>query len=117
MKPVEKAPNPCLFIEGLGTIGLPLSERDAQAIISLATRAPFGRGDKTVVDPAVRHTWEIPPSKIGFSNLKWKAFEEEMLKEVCAGLGVSPTSSMPRAELYKMLLYDTGSQYVDYMRI
>ncbi|KAF7504270.1 hypothetical protein GJ744_002528 [Endocarpon pusillum] len=31
---LDSFPNPALFIRGLGTIGLPLSVRDAQAIAS-----------------------------------------------------------------------------------
>lgn len=53
------APNPSLKIQGLGTIGIPLSTHDAEAIKSKAQQAPFGMGEKTVIDTNVRDTWEI----------------------------------------------------------
>ncbi|KAM5535851.1 hypothetical protein V8D89_010469 [Ganoderma adspersum] len=58
------APNPILDIEGLGIVGLPLSSRDAAAIKARAEQAPFGMADQTVVDKAVRDTWEIDGHKV-----------------------------------------------------
>ena len=63
------APNPSLNIDGLGTIGLPLSIRDAAAIKACAEQAPFGMADRTIVDRSVRDTWEIDASKVGLSLL------------------------------------------------
>lgn len=37
---------------------------------------------------------------------------DEVVSQVCESLGVSCTASKPRTELYKLLLYETGSQYV-----
>lgn len=53
-------PNPYLRI-GVNpdTIGLPLSKVDAQKIIDASHQAPFGRGTETLVDKAVRNTWEL----------------------------------------------------------
>jgi hypothetical protein len=39
--PMGVAPNPCLELDGLGTVGLPLGERDAQAIVS-ASESIYG---------------------------------------------------------------------------
>ncbi|KZT09482.1 uncharacterized protein LAESUDRAFT_756442 [Laetiporus sulphureus 93-53] len=68
------APNPALRVEGLGTIGLPLSIRDAEAIKSKAEPAPFGMGERTVLDKSVRDTWEIDAKQIRFENPAWKTF-------------------------------------------
>jgi hypothetical protein len=74
-------------------------------------QAPFGHGERTVVDKEVRDTWEIEPGKVAFSNLEWLAFVTgNVVRQVCAELGVSVQASMPRCELYKLLLYETGSQ-------
>lgn len=35
-----------------------------------------------------------------------------VVREVCAALGVNFDASKPRCDLYKLLLYETGSQYV-----
>lgn len=61
-----KAPNPVLSIDGLGTLGLPLSTREADTIKTFAKKAPFGKADKTIVDKSVRDTWEIDASKVTF---------------------------------------------------
>ena len=110
---LSSAPNPYLNISGLGVVGLPLSERDAKAIIPCATLAPFGKGERTVVDKEVRDTWEIEPSKISFANPQWERYVTDVVcVQVCKSLGVNLVNTRPRMELYKMLLYEKGSQYV-----
>ncbi|EDR06759.1 uncharacterized protein LACBIDRAFT_328485 [Laccaria bicolor S238N-H82] len=105
------APNPCLSIEGLGMVGLPLSERDAKSIISCSAQAPFGHGERTVVDREVRDTWEIEPSNLKFLNPAWEPYIQNLaMTSVWQGLGVVPYSTLPKCELYKLLLYETGSQ-------
>ena len=63
-KSYPTAPNPAIFVDNLGTVGLPLSIRDAEAIKSCSVQAPFGMADQTVVDKSVRNTWEIDGSKV-----------------------------------------------------
>ncbi|KAJ8496425.1 hypothetical protein ONZ45_g12453 [Pleurotus djamor] len=68
---LQHAPNPCIRIEGIGLVGQPLSERDAQLITTVANQAPFGMGERTVVDKAVRDTWELDPTSFTFANSAW----------------------------------------------
>ena len=58
------APNPSLCIQDVGIVGVPLSTRDAEAIKSKAEQAPFGMGERTIVDTEVRDTWEIDASMV-----------------------------------------------------
>ena len=37
---------------------------------------------------------------------------DKVVKEVCEALGVNLGASRPRSELYKLLVYETGSQWV-----
>lgn len=60
----DDAPNPFLRIDGFGTLGLPLSEAEAQRLIGVCKQAPFGKGEETVVDKSVRDTWEVDASKV-----------------------------------------------------
>jgi hypothetical protein len=61
----------------------------------------------------VRDTWEIEPARIAFGNPEWsKYIDSVVLLEVCKALGVVIGSSPPKMELYKLLLYETGSQSV-----
>jgi hypothetical protein len=53
------APNPCLQLADLGSVGLPLSTREAETVKSRCIQAPFGKGERTLVDKNVRDTWEM----------------------------------------------------------
>ena len=48
--------------------------------------------------------------KVSFANPKWKPFVDKIAAGVCKTLGVNYAASQPRCELYKLLLYETGSQ-------
>ncbi|KAJ8517299.1 hypothetical protein ONZ45_g5476 [Pleurotus djamor] len=110
---LQHAPNPCIRIEGIGLVGQPLSERDAQLITTVANQAPFGMGERTVVDKAVRDTWELDPTSFTFANSAWdKYMQDVVVKNVCGALGVSQFQVKPHAELYKLLLYEAGSHFL-----
>ncbi|EJD55214.1 hypothetical protein AURDEDRAFT_118417 [Auricularia subglabra TFB-10046 SS5] len=106
------APNPVLRLTDLGTIGLPLGIRDAAAIIENSELAPFGKGERTVVDKEVRDTWQMDSGKVTFDNPAWATFMDLVVQEVCQGLGVNVNASQPRCELHKLLLYETGSHFL-----
>ena len=56
---LARAPPAGLFVDGIGSVDLPLGEGDAQRLIDKARQAPFGRGSETVIDTAIRNTWEL----------------------------------------------------------
>ncbi|KAK7470418.1 hypothetical protein VKT23_001844 [Stygiomarasmius scandens] len=103
-------PNPTLSIDGIGGIGLPLTEHYARSIIENAHQAPFGHNQETIVNTQVRDTFEIDASKVHFRN---PAFENwlrtEVLKKVASELGTQ--SDGTKIELYKLLLYKEGSHF------
>lgn len=103
------APNPALTIEGLDTIGLPLSIRDAKAIIDISRQAPFGKGDETLVDTSVRKTWELDASQFTLLNPGWEGFLGLQVKFVAENLGIDVEPKQIRAEPYKLLLYEEGA--------
>ncbi|KAJ3867375.1 hypothetical protein EV359DRAFT_78625 [Lentinula novae-zelandiae] len=109
----DDAPNPVLIITGVGPIGLPLSPRDAQLIITSATQAPFGHGTETKIDTSVRHTWEIEPARVSFGNAVWRTWmEETVVRGVATALGVPSSTTPPKCELYKLLLYEQDSHFL-----
>ena len=55
---------PSLEVDGVGPIALPLLPVQAGQLISIAEQAPFGRGQDTIVDPAVRRCWQVGPSQV-----------------------------------------------------
>jgi len=97
----------------LGIVGIPLSEREAKAIVSCATLSPFGHGGHTTVDKGIRDTWEIEPARIVFGNPEWsKYINGVVLLDVCKALGVTIGKSLPKMELYNLLLCGIGSESV-----
>lgn len=98
------APNPGLNVESLGIIGLPLSLRDARAIIDIAL--PM----KKITPDANQGIWEIEGPKITFDNPAWSVFIDTILvRNVCEALGAI-TNPPPRCELSKLCLYEVGSR-------
>ncbi|KAJ7146564.1 hypothetical protein C8R44DRAFT_757779 [Mycena epipterygia] len=110
---LDAAPLPGLSVEGMGLVGLPLNPRDAELLRSHTQQAPFGHGDRTVVDRAVRDTWEVAADAVKFINPAWNKFiAGTVVKEVVQALGVSYSPAIaPRCELHKLLLYETGSHF------
>ncbi|KAG8962450.1 hypothetical protein FRC05_005342 [Tulasnella sp. 425] len=111
-KTYTDAPNPVLRLNTLGRIGLPLSQREAKHVAANSGQAPFGMGERTLVDTNVRDTWEMDAAEVSFDNPAWKNFMDRVVQEVCERLGVNIAASRPRCELYKLLLYETGSHFL-----
>jgi hypothetical protein len=102
---------PGIVVDKVGAIPLPLSSRDAQSLIQVSSRAPFGKGGQTLVDESVRKTWEINGSMVSFSNHKWHGWLKTLVRKVAGDLGVAGGPDGVRAELYKMLLYEKGAMF------
>ena len=79
-------------------------------VYGLATRAPYGRGEETLLDESVRKVWQLPPEKVRLGGKSWAASFENILKQVSAGLGCEGMAVS--AELYKLLVYDTGGFFL-----
>lgn len=107
--PVTNARNPGLFVQGIGKIGLPLSDRDAADLCRVGHEAPFGKGSETFVDPTVRETWELNPNQFELRNPAWPLTLQEVVTKVAEELGVIDGASGIRAELHKLLLYERGA--------
>ena len=103
------APNLGLEVQELGIIGLPLSTRDADALKTKCHRSPFGKGEETLVDAAVRSSWELDSSQFQLSNPAWQLFIQNNITEVYDKLGLSYGRENVRAELYKPLIYEEGA--------
>jgi predicted 2-oxoglutarate/Fe(II)-dependent dioxygenase YbiX len=103
------APN--LTVAGHGMLSLPFQHSQLAPLLSLAELAPFGRGEQTILDTAVRRTWQIDASALSFGGRNWQRSLDEIVARAADGLGVQEPV---RAELYKLLVYDTGSFFVEH---
>ncbi len=102
---------PLIEVDGVGPIALPLLPTQAAQLIATAERAPYGRGGETLVDTAVRRTWQIGADRVRIAGKHWPAMLAGVVERAAAGLGAG-TGVVP--ELYKLLVYDEGSFFVSH---
>lgn len=103
-------PMPRMEVEGAGTLSFPVPDAQIAAILQQAERAPYGRGEDTIVDTSVRKVWQIAPGRVKIGGKSWPANFETILSKVRAGLGCDGASVT--AELYKLLVYDRGGFFL-----
>ena len=100
---------PRLEVAGVGPIALPLLPAQAEALVAGAEPAPYGRGSDTLVDTSVRRTWQVDAAKVKLTGRKWAEDLAVVVERVRVGLAVAGAIE---AQLYKLLVYDTGSFFV-----
>lgn len=101
--------NPGLSVHGLGKVGLPLSERDAQDIINISKRtASINVG---INDDATARTtccWELGSSQVVLRNPAWDMTVNETVQKVAETLGVVGGVGSIRVDLHILLLCEKG---------
>jgi hypothetical protein len=108
------AENPGIWIRGIGGIGLPLSERDAELISKVTHPAPYGKGPDTIVDPTFRKTQELNTGEFELRNPKWNTALESVVRRAAIELGVPGEPSGVKAVLYKMLIYGEAAMFKEH---
>ena len=108
---VAEIHTPSLTVEGIGPVALPLLPMQAEQLVAVAERAPYGKGKETLVDTEVRRTWQIGADKVRIAGKHWQKNLDGIVAQVANKLGVNGTVI---AELYKLLVYDTGSFFVSH---
>src|SRR6266851_999666 len=102
---------PTIDIDGVGRIAFPILPVQAERLAAIAEAAPYGRGEKTVVDREVRRTWQVDSAKVRIGGRHWDKTLASLVADIALGLGVSEPVA---AEFYKLLVYDTVSCFVDH---
>ncbi len=100
---------PSLEVEGVGPVALPLLPAQAGQLIEAAEPAPFGRGQDTVVNPAVRRCWQVGPGQVRIGGRHWARTLDGIVARAADGLGVTGSVT---AEFHKLLLYGEGGFFV-----
>ncbi len=100
---------PLIEVDGAGPIALPLLPAQAAQLIAVAERAPYGRGGETLVDTAVRSSWQIGADRVRIAGRHWTAMLDSVVERAATGLGAGGDVA---AELYKLLVYDEGGFFV-----
>ncbi len=64
-----------------------------------------------MVNKEVQDTWEIDASRVKFDNPNWLTYVQDVaVSAVCSSLRLKKYDTLPRCELYKLRIYETGSQ-------
>ncbi len=100
---------PRLEVEGVGVLSFPVPEAQIHQVIREASRAPFGRGARTLLDESVRKVWQLPPEIVRLGGKSWDKTFSGILDAVADGLGCAETKVS--AEFYKLLVYDEGGHF------
>ena len=68
--------------------------------------APYGRGEKTILDANVRRVWQLDPKQFDLENREWDDHLATIVDVVRNDLGIA---QKVKAEPYKLLIYEKGS--------
>lgn len=81
---------PCMLgleIKDFGVVSLPFQDPQASELIKRCEQAPFGKNSKTLVDKAVRDSYQLDPSQFKINNPDWSKKLDEVVSRVEQGLG------------------------------
>ncbi|MCC8957618.1 2OG-Fe(II) oxygenase [Bradyrhizobium sp. Pear77] len=102
---------PTIDVDGVGRLAFPVLPVQAEQLVAIAETAPFGRGEETVVDREVRRTWQVDSAKVQIAGRHWDKTLAGLVADMARRLGVGEPVA---ADFYKLLVYDTGSFFVDH---
>ncbi len=102
---------PRIDVDGVGPVALPLLPEQADRLAAVSSPAPYGLGERTLVDTRVRNSGQIDPSRIRIFGKHWPKDLDRILTRVAEGLGVEDAIE---ADFYKMLVYEKGGFFVDH---
>lgn len=102
----------CLDVRGVGPIELPVTEHQARMMCQVGRPARYGRGEQTLLDPAVRDTWEIPKSRVKIDKRRFDQTLVPVVDKLGGDLGL-PAGRL-RAELHSVLVYAPGQFFVQH---
>ncbi|CAH0055571.1 unnamed protein product [Clonostachys solani] len=109
-RPLVRPPDCGLTVDGVGPVSITndLHEAQAKQMIAMAAQAPYGKGSETIVDTAVRNTWELDPQQFRFLDNRWHNYVQTLCAYAALDLGINTTI---RCEIYKMLIYEQGAMF------
>ena len=74
-------------------------------------QAPFGLGEKTIIDTNVRRVWQIDPKHIKIKNPEWKDYMNKLCGHIKKDFVITKNI---KCEFYKSLIYEKGSFFKPY---
>ncbi len=96
-----------LEVDGVGPLRFPISPATARKLCAVASPAPFGRRERTLLDRRVRDTWEIAADQIRIDDQGWDQALAAELAILRGQLGL-PEDGAFEAIFDKLLVYGPG---------
>jgi hypothetical protein len=98
-------------VRGIGPLGLPVPDAQARQLCQIGRPARYGQSERTLLDPRVRDTWEVPLSRVRIDKRRWAKTLHPVLERLRRDLGL-PDGCQLAAELHSMLVYAPGQFFV-----
>lgn len=99
---------PRVDVDDIGELRTPLTPTKLRRLLEVAVPAPFGQGERTLIDPSVRRTWQIPSEMV---TVDWDGCLAEVLDEARWGLGL-PAECRLTARFHSLLVYEKGDFFL-----
>lgn len=90
---------------------MPLLPAQAEQLAAVAEQAPYGRGTETLIDTAVRRTWQMGQIECASAGATGRRVWRPSLPAVPPAWG---SASPSRPNFTRCLVYDTGSFFVSH---
>ena len=101
---------PEIKIRDIGTLTFPLRKEVIEKMLNLSRPSTFGLRDKTVFDPTVRSSREIPLSRIKISKRVNREFFKTIHDSIVSGLGFEEQTKLS-IELHSFLINQQGDHF------
>ncbi len=84
-------PMPRVEVDGAGTLSFPVPDAQIAALVRRAQRAPYGRGEETIVDTSIRNVWvNAVHCNVSRAETGWFKDRSFMLGDLCLEAGLEP---------------------------
>ena len=104
----ETDDGPAVIVHGRALSSPPTAE-DVAWLEEHATQAPYGRGEATIVDPAVRDAMQIEAEHVELEGPAWDRLRAEMLAGVAEKMGLEDATVDLKPP--KLLVYREGGHF------
>lgn len=88
---------PRISSQATGVLAFPLQPAQLKELVALGERAPYGRGEETLLDRSVRDCRQISPDPIVIGGASWDETFGQVLDRAAAGLGYTADASFEGA--------------------
>ncbi|CAL4248109.1 unnamed protein product, partial [Meganyctiphanes norvegica] len=109
---IEDAINLHIKVKGVGTIKLPLSNKQGKLLKSKCIAAPYGLGSETLVNKLVRDAWQVDAKDVKLDKELNRLIRKEIQEIISILMGDSFNGNQVIAELYKLVYYEKGGHFV-----